>query len=198
MSFMPFAVKKKVSYFKTKKDHPSFPFLLSFFPSLLNFTIVSFLFAEITTKFNWEFYAQVKEKKNEPLSNIGQHRLKVVEKEKEKKVTEKGSSTPALDEGLVSSSALSIEEITPHHKKHKTGEKGKKKVGANIWGDAETALTRANDLITPDELKEIAGIPSHEMVNRHVHKLVQVTFLCFPSPLVLLFLFNTKYHLFMI
>ena len=143
----------------------------------------------MTTKFNWEFYARVKEKKNEPLSNIGQHRLKV---------TEKGSSTPALDEGLVSSSALSIEEITPHHKKRKTGEKGKKKVGANIWGDAKTALTHANDLITPDELKEIAGIPSHEMVNRHVHKLVQVTFLCFPSPLVLLFLFNTKYHLFMI
>ena len=121
-----------------------------------------------------------------------------MKKKKKKKVIEKGSSTPALDEGLVSSSALSIEEITPHHKKRKTGEKGKKKVGANIWGDAETALTRANDLITPDELKEIAGIPSHEMVNRHVHKLVQVTFLCFTSPLVLLFLFNTKYHLFMI
>ena len=39
----------------------------------------------MTTKFNWEFYARVKEKKNEPLSNIGQHRLKVVKKEKEKK-----------------------------------------------------------------------------------------------------------------
>jgi len=101
-----------------------------------------------------------------------------------------------LDEGLVSSLALFIKEITPCHKKCKTGEKGKEKVGASIWADVETALARANDLMTPDELKEIVGVPSHKMVNRHVHKLVQVTFLHFPSPLVLLFLFNTKYIIF--
>ena len=119
--------------------------------------------------------------------------MRVVEKDKEKEVTKKGLSTPALDEGLVSSSALSVEEITPRHKKRKTGEKGKEKVGASIWADTETALARANDLVTSKELKEIAGIPSHEMVNHHVHKLVQVVFLHFPSPLVFLFLFNTKY-----
>ena len=78
--------------------------------------------------------------------------MRVVEKEKEKEVTEKGSSTPALDEGLVSSPALSVEEITPHHKKCKTGEKGKEKVGASIWADAETALAHANELVTPSPL----------------------------------------------
>ena len=102
-------------------------------------------------------------------------------------MTEKGSSTPALDEGRVASPALFDEEITPRHKKHKTSEKGKEKVGASVWANAGTALARANEIVTPDKLKEIFDVPSHEMVNRHVHKIVQVTFLRFPSLLVLLF-----------
>ena len=102
-------------------------------------------------------------------------------------MTEKDSSTLALDEGLVASSALSVKEITPCHKKRKTIEKGKEKVGASIWADAETTLARANELVTPYELKEISGVPSHEMVNRYVHKLVQVTFLRFPSHLFFFF-----------
>ena len=60
-----------------------------------------FFFVEMTTKFYQEFYAQIKAKKNEPLSSIGQWRLRVVENEKEKEVTKKGSSTLALDEGCV-------------------------------------------------------------------------------------------------
>ena len=42
---------------------------------------------------------KIKEKKNEPLSNIGQRRLRIIdkEKEKEKETTERGSSTPILD-----------------------------------------------------------------------------------------------------
>ena len=40
----------------------------------------------MTTKFNQEFYARIKAKENEPLSSIGQHRLRVVKKEKEKEV----------------------------------------------------------------------------------------------------------------
>ena len=98
--------------------------------------------------------------------------MRVVEKEKEKEVTEKGSSTPALDEGCVASLALSVEEITPRTKKHKTRDKAKEKVGASVWADAETALAQANEVVTPVELKEILGVPFHEMVNRHVHKLI--------------------------
>ena len=71
-------------------------------------------------------------KKNKPLSSIGQQRLRVVEKEKEKEVIEKGSSTPALDEGRAASSGVSLKEITPHAKKHKTRDKGKEKVGASV------------------------------------------------------------------
>ena len=49
------------------------------------------------TKFNQELYTKIKVKKNEPLSSIGQQRVKIIEKEKEKETTEKSSSTPALD-----------------------------------------------------------------------------------------------------
>ena len=38
-------------------------------------------------------------------------------------------------------------------------------------------MDRANELLTPGEMKEISSIPSHEMVSRHVHKLVQVILL---------------------
>ena len=86
----------------------------------------------MTTKFNQEFYAQINAKKNEPLSSIGLRRLRVVEKEKEKEVTEKGSSTPALDEGWVASLASFVKEITPRTKKRKTSDKGNEKMGANV------------------------------------------------------------------
>ena len=107
----------------------------------------------MTTKFNQEFYARIKAKKNESLSSIGQCRLRVVEREKEKEITEKDSSTPALDEGRVVSLALFVEEITPRHKKRKTSKKGNEKVGASVWADTETALAWANEVVTPEELK---------------------------------------------
>ena len=129
----------------------------------------------------------------------------LLRKRKRKRWQKKGSSTPALNEGRVASSARSVEEITHHHKNRKTSEKCKEKVGASVWADIKTALARANEIVSSEELKEISGVPSHEMVNRHVHKLVQVTFHCVPSPLVLsffsfffflfffFFFFNTKY-----
>ena len=97
-------------------------------------------------------------------------RLRVVKKEKEKEVTKKGSSTPTLDEGRVSSPSISIEEIVPRGKKRKTGDKGKKKVGANIWAN-EAAVAQVNEVVMPKDLKEISVVPSHEMMNRHMHKL---------------------------
>ena len=102
-----------------------------------------------------------------------------------------------MNKGWVVSLALFVEEIIACQKKRKTSEKGKKKVGASVWADVETTLAPANEIVTSKELKEISGVPSHEMVNRHVHKLVQVTFHCFPSPFVLSFFFlsffNTRY-----
>ena len=131
------------------------------------------------TKFNQELYAKIKVKENEPLSSIGQRKVKIIEKEKEKDTTEKSSSTPALDQGQTASPDLSLKEVTPRAKKRKTRDKGKGKVGANVWTDAGEALVRVAEVMTPNELKEISGVPSHEMVDHHVHKLVQVTFFHF-------------------
>ena len=38
----------------------------------------------MTSKFNKEMYRKIKEKKNEPLSSIGQKKLRFTDKEKEK------------------------------------------------------------------------------------------------------------------
>ena len=50
-------------------------------------------------------------------------------------------------------------------------------------------LAQANEVVTPKELKEISSVPFHEMVNHHVHKLVQVIFFYFLSFFFLFFFF---------
>ena len=69
----------------------------------------------------------MKAKKNKPLSSIGQCRLRVVEKEKDKEAVKKGSFTLTLDEGRAASSGVSIEEVVPLSKKRNMGSKGKEK-----------------------------------------------------------------------
>ena len=59
-------------------------------------------------------------------------RVRVVEKEKEKEVIEKGSSTPIPEEGQVASLADSVEEIIPRLKKRRTRDKEKEKVRASV------------------------------------------------------------------
>ena len=132
MSFMLSAAKKKVSFFRMKVRSS-----IQYFSSHSSFLRLTplFFFVEMTIKFNQEFYAWIKAKKNEPVSSIGQHKLRLTDKEKEKETTKKGLSAPALDEDQVASSALSVDEISPRHKKRK--KKGKEKVGANVWADAE-------------------------------------------------------------
>ena len=78
-----------------------------------------------------------------------------------------------MEEGQATSPGVSIEELAHPLKKQKVGSKGKEKVGSSIWYDAKAAMDHANELLTPGEMKEISSIPSHEMVSRHVHKLVQ-------------------------
>ena len=161
-------------------DRPFLSLPLSFF-LFKNYYYYYYYFTEMTTKFNKDIYAKVKGKKNEPLSNIGQRRLKIVDKEKEKEKEnesiERGSSTPTLDEGRVASLAISIEEVDPPSKKRKMGDKGKEKVGFNIWADAGAAMTRENELLTLEEMREISIVPPMILVSQHVHKLVQVIFL---------------------
>ena len=113
------------------------------------------------TKFDQELYARIKAKKNEPFSSISQWRVRVVEKEKE--VTEKGLSTPVSEEGQAASPSASIKEITLRSKKCWIGDKEKEKDGANVSADSGTTLVQANEVVTPEEMKEISGVPSHEM-----------------------------------
>ena len=126
----------------------------------------------MTSKFNKEMYKKIKEKKNEPLSNIGQRKLRFTDKEKE--AVERGSSTPALglEEGQAALLGVSVEEVACPLKNQNVGSKGKEKIGSSVWSDAEMAMDHTNELLTLREMKEISSIPSHEMVIRHVHKLV--------------------------
>nr|POE75827.1 hypothetical protein CFP56_05097 [Quercus suber] len=45
-----------------------------------------------------------------------------------------------------------------------TRSKGKGKVGKSVWEDLATALGRAHNVITDDELRGLSSIPSHELV----------------------------------
>ena len=53
------------------------------------------------SKFNKEMYRKIKEKNNKPLSNIGQRKLRFMEKEmereREKEIVKRGSSTLVLE-----------------------------------------------------------------------------------------------------
>ena len=49
-------------------------------------------------------------------------------------------------------------------------------MSSNAWADARVAMAWANEFLTPEEMREISSIPSHEIVSQHVHKLVQVIF----------------------
>ena len=134
----------------------------------------------MTSKFNKEMYKKIREKKNEPLSSIGKKKLRFMdkekEKEKEKEMVKRGSSTPILElvDGQKALPGVSVEEVARPFKRQKVGSKGKEKVGSSVWSDAEVAVDRAHEFFTPGEMKEISSTPSHEMVSRHVHKLVQV------------------------
>ena len=54
-------------------------------------------------------------------------------------------------------------------------DKGEKKAtshSSNIWDDSDLALTRAQDAFMAKELKVFFGVPSNEIVDRHIHKFV--------------------------
>ena len=120
-------------------------------------------------------YARMKSKKDEPLSAIGA---------KSNRVTERGApilavllSTPTP--GTVGTASLtpSVEELTPRHKKPRTGDKQKEKVNSqssNVWDDAGVTLARAQDVFGDDDMKVFLGVSANEVVMRHLHKLVQV------------------------
>ena len=75
----------------------------------------------MTSKFNQLMYAQIKAKKNEPLSSLGKRVVRMVEK--------RASVTPTtsiLEVTRIASLATLVEEITPCPKKQCMADKGKR------------------------------------------------------------------------
>ena len=66
----------------------------------------------MTSKFNKEMYKKIKEKKNEPLSNIGQRKLRFMDKEKERE-----REKEIVEEGQAASPSVSVEEVARPLKK---------------------------------------------------------------------------------
>ena len=128
------------------------------------------------TKFNQGIYTKMRAKKNESLSNLGTKTVRVVEKRVFVTLTTLDTETTRI-----ASLATSIEEITPFRKKQRVADKGKDKADSrsfSVWEDASLALARAQEIFTIEELRVFSGMSPNEVVGRHLHKLVQVVYLC--------------------
>nr|POF08717.1 hypothetical protein CFP56_04835 [Quercus suber] len=121
----------------------------------------------MATGYSKDKYARIKNLKNEPLANL-------ISDSKKRKLSDEKADTSILPpvQTAHSSPIQSLEVIaaTPPL----TRARGKTKVEMSVWDDPATALGRAHNVITNDELKGLSSIPSHELVSRHIHKLVQV------------------------
>ena len=143
------------------------------------------------TKFNKDMYAQMRNKKDEPLPAIGAKSVRVMERGAPILVAL--PSTPTFGTVGTALSTLSMEELTPWHKKPGYGDKQKEKVDfrpSNVWDDAGVAIACAQDVFGADDLKVFSRVPVDEVVRRHLHKLVQVPVqLCLPFVFLSLFYF---------
>ena len=113
--------------------------------------------------------------KNEPLSQLA------VETKKRKLNEEKGETTISPSVHTVPSPTPSLEMMT--FTPPTTRSKGKSKIGKSIWEDPATALGRAHNVITDEELKGLSSILSHELVSRYIYKLVSVLYSTISSSL---------------
>ena len=165
----PFAyVLKKIA----QEEKSSFLILRPFLFFLIEFHPTNLLSAEMTTRYSKDKYARVKNLKGEPLSHItpGSKRCKLDEGKDETLAPLSLFDTP-------SSPTPSLEMMT--FSPPTTRSKGKAKVAKSVWDGLATALGRAHNVITNDELKGLLSIPSHELVSLHIHKLVQVFYSTF-------------------
>ena len=138
------------------------------------------------TKFNQDMNVKMGSKKNEPLSNLGKRTVHVIGKGPSVTLAVPGTKTTKT-----ASPATSVEDITtPIPKKPRLVDKRNEKANSrpsSVWNDAGLVVKRANEVVTAEDLKVFSSMPSNEIVTRHVHKLVQVMYLCNFSPFFLLF-----------
>ena len=158
-----------------KKSEYSFGSSL-FFLLLYIFFNKCFPLIGIMMKFNQGMYAKMRAKKNEPLSTLRVRTMRIV-----KKGVSITPATPDTETTRIASLATSIEKIAPLRKKQRVANKGKNKAdsrSSSVWDDAGLVLARAQKAFTAEELRAFSGISSKEVVGRHLHKLVQVVYLC--------------------
>ena len=95
-------------------------------------------------------------------------------------------AVPSTETTKTASPATLVEEITtPISKRLRLTDKRKEKVDSylsSVWDDVGLAMERAHEVITVKDRKIFSGVPSKEVVARHVHKIVQVVYLCNFSP----------------
>ena len=130
----------------------------------------------MTTKFNKDMYARMRNKKDEPLSAIGTKPVHITDRGAQILVALPSSPTFVL--AGAASPTPSVEEITPRNKRLRVGEKQKEKVDSrpsSIWDDAGVSVARAQDIFSADEMKMFSRVPADDVARHHLHKLVQVT-----------------------
>ena len=130
----------------------------------------------MTTKSNQGMYTRMRAKKNDPLSNLGTRTVHIVEKGVS--IT---PATPDTETMRTASPATLIEDITPLWKKQRVADKGKDKANSclsSVWDNAGLVLARAQETFTAKELRVFSNMSLNEIVGRHLHKLVQVEYLC--------------------
>ena len=133
----------------------------------------------------------MRSKKDEPLSNLGKKAVCVIGKGPS--VNPLCSVTPIVsttETTRTTSPTTLIEEIpTPGSKRPRVTDKEKEEVdsrSSTIWDDERLAVDRADEVVTPANLRALSDMPLNEIASRHVHWLVQVR--CSPFPF-LFFLF---------
>lgn len=126
----------------------------------------------MATRYNKDKYARVKSLKNESLSHItlGSKKCKLDEGKDETPVLKSLFGTP-----FSPIPSLKMMTFSPPT----TCSKGKAKIGKSVSDNLATALEQAHNVITDDELRGLSFIPYHELVSRHINKLVQIFHLIF-------------------
>ena len=79
------------------------------------------LLAEMTTKFNKDMYAMIRNKKDEPLSTIGTKSVRIMDRGAP--ILAALPSFPTSVPTGTASPTPSVEELTPHNKRLRVGEK---------------------------------------------------------------------------
>jgi len=112
----------------------------------------------MAARYSKDKYARIKNLKNEPLANLTSDL-------KKRKLSDEKAKTAVLPPVHVAPSSpspsLEVIAITSPI----TCAKGKGKVGRSVWNDPATALGRAHNVITNNELKGLSSIPSHKLVS---------------------------------